>query len=53
MFELTDKNKTNSCLKITLFAQIFQKIREDSFNKLLDKFDLLNTARVTMLGPTL
>lgn len=39
MFELTDKNKTNSGMKITLFAQIFQKIRKDSFNKLVDKFD--------------
>lgn len=35
MFELPDKNKTNSGMKITLFAQIFQRIRRDSFNKLV------------------
>lgn len=39
MFKLTDKNKTNSCFKIILFTQIFQKIRTDSFNNLLEKFD--------------
>jgi hypothetical protein len=33
------KTKTNSGMKITLFAQIFQKIRKDSFNKLAEKFE--------------
>jgi hypothetical protein len=38
MFKLLNKNKPNSGIKITLFAQIFQKIKRDSFNKLAEKF---------------
>lgn len=33
------KTKTNSGMKITLFAQIFQKINRNSFNKLAEKFE--------------
>jgi IS4 transposase len=39
MFKSLNKNKPNSGMKITLFAQIFQKIKRDSFNKLADKFE--------------
>jgi hypothetical protein len=39
MFKSLNKNKPNSGMKITLFAQIFQKIKRDTFNKLAEKFE--------------
>lgn len=37
MFKSLNKNKPNSDMKITLFAQIIQKINRESFNKLVSK----------------
>jgi hypothetical protein len=45
MFKSLNKNKPNSGMKITLFAQIFQKIKRDSFNKLAEKFESNKNSR--------